>query len=168
VSLAVSFADHSERINEILQRKIKAGMGASAVSLAEAYKDGLQAEQAPPHSEPGQVPHAYLGHRPGGYGPLLGENEIQNVTFFGFSRDQSDNLSSYIEGGSSGSGSTVQGSVGFTDSHVTTRSQNYLIGWDQGTVPRFSGIVRPWIIPLYRKAKSVMISAFADKFRDTK
>lgn len=160
MKIVVSFADHSERINAIIGRKMKAGLGAMAVNLADEYKTGLQAEKAPPHSDPGQIPHAYLGHREGGYGPLLGEGEIQNVTFFGFSRDQSDFLSSYIEGGSSGSGDSVRGVVGFADSHVTERRQNYLIQWDQGNVPGFFGIVRPWIIPLYQRAKAGMITAF--------
>ena len=160
MTIAVSFTDHSERINAIIGMKMKAGLGAMAVSLAEEYKDGLQAERSPDHSAPGEIPHAYLGHREGGYGPLLGEGEIQNVTFFGFSRDQSGFLSSYIEGGSSGSGDSVRGVVGFADSHVTERRQNYLIQWDQGNVPGFFGIRRPWIIPLYQKAKTGMINAF--------
>lgn len=165
--LAVEFVDYSDRVNELLSRKLQAGMSAAAVTLAKDYRNGLS-EEAPPHSRPGQIPHAYLGHKPGGYGPLLGEGEIQNVTFFGFARDQSDYLSSYIHGGGSVSGDSPKGVVGFAESHVADRRKNYLIQHDQGTVPEYPGKRRPWIIPLYRTAKSDMISAFVSKFRDKK
>lgn len=157
--LVAEVVDHSQRIKDLIARKLRASLGAAAERLSDQYAAELQRVRAPPHSEKGQVPHAYLGHRPGGFGPVNGPGEINNTVQQGFSRDQSDFLASYIHGVSGGEGQSLRGMVGFEDSHVTSRAQNYLL------VHNFRG--RPWVFPVYQRGKSQMIEDFTSAFRST-
>ena len=150
IAASFEFVDHSEAIKDLLYRKLRALVGAAAERLADDYKIALQRETAPPHSEKGQIPFRYLGHKPRGFGPLNGYGEINNTTSFGFSSNQTDYLATYIHGVSGAEGQKVLGLVGFIDSHVTRRDQNYLIWHDRNG--------RPWVMPVYRKSKSAMIS----------
>ena len=150
IAASFEFVDHSEAIKDLLEKKLRALVGAAAERLADEYKIALQRETAPPHSEKGQIPFRYLGHKPRGFGPLNGYGEINNTTAFGFSSNQTDYLASYIHGVAGAEGQKIQGLVGFIDSHVTRRDQNYLIWHDRNG--------RPWVMPVYRKSKSAMIS----------
>lgn len=156
-ALSVRIEDHSQQVMELLERKLRAGLGAAAVDLADAYAFGLQRTIAPPHSVLGEIPHAYLGHKPLGYGPLFGEGERNNRQEVGFSATQSEYLSDYIRGASGAPGQSLRGMVGFEESgHVTRREQNYLIDHDRNG--------RPWVMPLYRSAKQQMATAFVSAF----
>lgn len=77
-----------------------------------------------------------------------------------FSQVQGDDefLATFITYGSTETGAVV----GFTaeNSHVTSRDQNYLIQHDQGTVPEYPGIERPWVDEIYDSAKTSMVDAF--------
>ena len=149
IAASFEFVDHSEAIKDLLYRKLRALVGAAAERLADEYKHELQKNTAPPHSKRGQIPFAYLGHRPGGFGPLNGYGEINNTVSQGFSSDQSAYLASYIHGVAGAEGQKIQGLVGFIDSHVTRRDQNYLIWHDRNG--------RPWIIPVYQRSKQQMV-----------
>jgi len=157
--LTARFEDHSERVIAMLNRKLAAAIGAAAEDLADAYRAGLQFSQAPPHSRVGEIPHRYFGHRPGGFGPVFGAGEPNNTQESGFSATQTDYLSTYIEGGADDVFGIVNGYVGFLPSHVTTREQNYLLEHDQRG--------RPWVIPLYRSAKSEMARVAKSAFEGT-
>ena len=159
---SVTFVDHSEKIKEKLNRKLEACVRAAAVLLSDGYQTGLQKTIAPPHSRIGEIPHAYAGHKPRGFGPLNGYGEPNNTTELGFARDQqvgSDFLSNYIEGGASGDFGTVEGFVGFRPSHVASRAQNYLLRHDE------TG--RPWVYPLFRENRSQMVIAAKTAFEGT-
>lgn len=158
-ALSVRIEDHSQRIMELLERKLRAGLGAAAEDLADAYAFGLQREPAPPHSERGEIPHAYLGHKSGGFGPVFGPGEPNNQPASGFSSTQTDFLSSYIRGTAGAPGQSLRGMVGFADSHVTRRSQNYLLMHDQNG--------RPWVNELFKPARQQMAAAFVRAFEDT-
>lgn len=168
MGIAVRFEDHSERIIELLERKLRAGLGEAARILGEDYSSGLQRETAPEHSAPGQIPHRYWGWKPDGYGPLNAPERLNNIPELGFSAKQGDYLAEYIRGTGVPEGQKLQGLVGFEETgHVTRREQNYLIHWDQGTVKGLSGVRRPWVRPIYDKSKPPMIDAFKEKFRET-
>lgn len=158
---SVTFVDHSEKIKEKLDRKLEECIRAAAVSLSASYKDGLQENIAPPHSKIGEIPHAYAGHKPKGFGPLNEYGEANNTTAQGFARDQgvgSDFLSNYIQGGASGHFGTIEGFVGFGKSHVVDRSMNYLLRHDSNG--------RPWVYPLFRENRSKMAIAAKKAFKE--
>ena len=157
--LTARFEDHSDRVIEMLNRKLAAAIGVAAENLAEAYRVRLQKFQAPPHSNIGEIPHRYLGHRPGGWGPVFGEGEINNRPESGFSSIQDDYLATYIEGGADDVFGIVNGYVGFLPSHVTFREKNYLLMWDQNG--------RPWVDEIYGTAKPEMASAAKAAFEGT-
>lgn len=77
-----------------------------------------------------------------------------------FAKVQGDDefLATFITHGSTDAGAVV----GFTaeNSHVTSREQNYLIQHDQGTVPEYMGVERPWVDEIYEAAKPAMVDAF--------
>ena len=77
-----------------------------------------------------------------------------------FSKVQGDDefLATFITHGSTDGG----GVVGFTaeNSHVTSREQNYLIQHDQGKVPAYPDVERPWVDEIYDSAKPEMVVAF--------
>lgn len=160
IAVSVRFEDHTAAIIELLERKLRAAVGAAAEGLADEYKFGLQRRIAPPHSRKGQVPYAYLGHKAGGFGPVNAPLEINNTVRQGFSQDQVDYLSSYIHGTASAEGQRVQGLVGFTDSHVTSRSQNYLLWHNRNG--------RPWVRPLYQKGRKRLAQAAKIAFEGTR
>ena len=127
----------------------------AAEVLAEEYTIGLQRNTSPPHSKPGQIPHAYMGYIQGGFGPVNVDTDINNTVDQRFAYDQQMYLSEYIRAARD----EIGGVVGFSPSHVQSRFKNYLIGWDQGRIEYKSVPTRPWIRPLYDKAKSRMIGA---------
>ena len=83
----------------------------------------------------------------------------------GFSGDQRNILSSYIRAAAAKSESGAV--VGFEPSHVTTRQQNYLLGWDQGTIPGRDE-KRPWVNEIYRYVMFEMQNEAAVAFREAK
>lgn len=154
---SVRIEDNREGVKALLTRKLLAACQAAAESMADGYKFALQSRVAPPHSKLGEIPHAYLGYKPGGFGPTnpTGINNIPPE----FSSVQSDYLSSYIEGGASGEFGDVSGFVGFAPSHVTTRDQNYLLYHDRAG--------RPWVVPTYRREKQAVARAANNAFEGT-
>lgn len=148
----VMFVDYSEKVLELLNRKLEAGIRAAAIALADGFQAGLQANFAPPHSKPGQIPHAFAPDPP------------KNTPLSGFARIQppKDYLSNYIEGDAAGAAfDSVSGWVGFRNSHVNTRRINYLLNYD---IDRN----RPWIQRLYRKNRRNMVVAVKKAFKDAK
>lgn len=53
---------------EVVRRRIQGACETAANTLAASYREELLATEAPPHSEPGQIPHRYDGYKTGGYG----------------------------------------------------------------------------------------------------
>lgn len=157
--LTVLFEDHKDRIKEILRKKLGEATFAAADKLADSYKDGLQETIAPPHSRLGQIPHAYMGWKPGGYGPTNpnfrfdDQNTWVNNVPPEFDSAQVSYLSNFIESGSG----EEKGVVGFRPSHVTDRSDNYLLSHDQ-----FWG--RPWVRPIYEQVKDQMAAVAKQAF----
>lgn len=157
--LTARYEDHSDRVIEMLNRKLAAAINVAAESLAEAYRVRLQKFQAPPHSGQGEIPHRYLGHRTGGWGPVFGEGEINNRPESGFASVQTDYLATYIEGGADDVFGIVNGYVGFLPSHVAFREQNYLLNWDRNG--------HPWVDEIYGTAKPEMAIAAKAAFEGT-
>lgn len=158
--LTVQFVDHSEAVKELLSRKLLAAVGAAAQILSDGYQGGLQATIAPKHSKVGAIPHAYMGHKPGGFGPLNQPGQPNNTPQQGFSSTQTEFLSEYIDHGSTDLFGDVSGFVGFKPGHVTTRSQNYLLWHDAHG--------RPWVIRLYDKNKQAMATSAQQAFQQAK
>jgi hypothetical protein len=159
---SVTFVNHSERVMDLLNRKLLACVRAAAVELGDSYKFGLQREYAPPHSRLGEIPHAYMGHKTGGYGPVLGaDNTPNNTPESGFAAVQGDFLSSYIEGDASSAFGSVDGWVGFSPqgSHVQSRLQNYLLKHDRNG--------RPWVRPIFDRNRKNIASAAKTAFEGT-
>ena len=154
----VQFVDHSEAIGELLKRKVQAACVAAADSLHTEYGNILQATIAPPHSKPGEIPHAYLGHKIGGYGPVNKFLEANNQPKQGFASVQTRYLSSYIE--SSENASTNGAVVGFKPGHVVNRRMNYLIWHDQHG--------RPWVRRGYEMSSMKMRTAAQSAFKEAK
>lgn len=155
--LTVRFEDHSEEIARKIQRKLFAAVRDAAESLADAYKFALQRQVAPPHSGIGEIPHAYLGWKPGGYGPTnsTGINNIPPE----FSAEQTAYLSEYISYGAVEEFG-AHGFIGFeTNGHVGSRSENYLIYHDQNG--------RPWVQPVFDQEKPEMIARAKAAFERT-
>jgi hypothetical protein len=153
--LTVHVEHYKERIHELVQERMQGVCLEAADSLADQYRRGLRENTAPPHSGVGDIPHAYLGHKEGGYpywknkSPLI--NTLNNTVEEGFARNQDNFLSTYIQAARGKSGGAV---VGFLPSHVNNRFTNYLIGWDQG---KQRGVVvarRPWVQPLYNRGRA--------------
>jgi hypothetical protein len=162
IAASVSFADHSETIKDLLERKLRAAVGAVAEQLADDYKHELKRVEAPPHSALGQIPHWYVGHKPGGFGPVFGEGEINNRPESGFSAVQSEPLASYIIGVTGAEGQAVKAFVGFdpSGSHVQSRHENYLIKHDQKG--------RPWVDEIFKDSRSNLKVKAIDAFEGTK
>ena len=152
--LTVHVEHYKERIQELVQQRMQGVCYAAAESLEDQYRRGLREGTSPPHSRPGQVPHAYMGHRPGGY-PFKKNNTpesgtINNTVAQGFAKDQDDFLSNYIRAGRTKAGACV----GFIPSHVQNRFKNYLLGWDQGVIGGNVVEKRPWVEPLFNRGRS--------------
>lgn len=143
------------RISASIAERISNACVRAAEVLAVEYTRGLQESEAPPHSRPGQIPHAYMGYVQNGFGPVNEDTRINNTPLQGFAYDQQMYLSEYIRSARDEFG----GVVGFSPSHVPSRFKNYLIGWDQGRIEYTSVPRRPWILPLYEQAKARMIGA---------
>ena len=164
--LTVRFEEHKARFAELLLRKMQAATHAAAIELNETYHRILLKNIAPPHSRIGEIPHAYLGHKPGGFGPRNGvAGSINNTARQGFSGSQITFLATYIDAARGRNGGAV---VGFSPSHVTTRQKNYLIGWDQGRIDGDAVPTRPWIRPWYEIAKPLMVDVFKAQFKAAK
>ena len=186
------------KLIERLQARMEGACVAAAGELAGRYRAELLHTQAPPHSQPGMIPHRYDGYREGGWGGSsrsdigvdpgatpFSDAEMQDIfniefdpstsfengEFAGriknnkppdFSKIQGDDefLATFITHGSTDGGAVV----GFTgeNSHVTRREQNYLIQHDQGTVPAYPGVERPWVDEIYAIAKESMVDAFRE------
>lgn len=161
--LTVRFEEHRERFKDLLFRKMQAGTYAAAIELNETYHRILLENIAPPHSRAGEIPHAYLGHKPGGYGPKNGvAGSINNTARQGFSGSQITFLATYIDAAPGRNGGAV---VGFSPSHVTTRQKNYLLGWDQGRIDGNAVPMRPWVRPGYEIARPLMVDVFKVEFK---
>lgn len=158
-ALRVSFRDNSENAIELIGNNVRVVLKAGAETLAEKYREGLQENFAPPHSKGGQIPHAYNGFIEGGFGPVNEDTRINNTSSQGFARDQQDYLSSYIIGIATAEGHRPRGLIGFTPSHVDRRELNYLLRWDQGTVPGFYRIKRPWVKRIFDRAREAIIAS---------
>lgn len=159
--LNVSFRDNRDAIKELLIRKMHAAAESAALVLSTEYKKKLDT-RAPPHSVPGAIPHRYFGWLPDGYGPVNGDTRVNNTTLQDFSSDQGEHLKEFIQSGRSGNGAVV----GFEPSHVTTREQNYLLGWDQGNIPSQPGVRRPWVRPVFDIARNDMAKIAREKAKE--
>ena len=151
IAASFEFVDHSEAIKDLLKKKLRNGIMGVTSELADQYKEKLSVP-APPHSQPGEMPHAYLGHKPGGYGPVNGPPGSRN------NPGQTQFLKEYIQGDANG--------VGFAPSHVSGRRGNYLIRWDTGQFFKSTNSFarRTWVIRGYREAKQDLIAAFQLNF----
>lgn len=135
MQIAVSQVEyHREEFLKILDRKLLACVRGASNSLVLDYRSELQREIAPPHSKIGEIPHAYLGWKPGGYGPT-NETLINNP-------GQTEFLSNFIDY-EAGDFFFVSATIGFKPNH-TLPGDNYLIMHDREG--------RPWIRPILDKA----------------
>ena len=164
--MSVTFEDRSGAFMQRLVEKANAACAAAAEELSEAYKRELSEIIAPPHSSPGNIPHAYDGPARGGYdrtktlSKLLGVPITKNNPVeVGFAKTQTDRLYTYIQSGSSNSGAVVGFAKG--GSHVSNRQYNYLIAYDLGgdTCPNPLAVSitanqqRPWIRPIFESVQ---------------
>ena len=152
----VRITDHTDEFLEQLKARIGRACEAAAGILADNYREALtatwsfQSPTGPPHSRPGEVPHRYLGHRPGGY-RVHGYGQINN-------QGQTDFLANYMT--SDSILSEQRSCVGFSQNHTRrglrgwVPGTNYLISHD----PMVAGI-RPWITPIYNDSRQEMVSA---------
>jgi hypothetical protein len=161
--LSVRFSDNREAVKAVLARKVMAACVEAASVLAETYVEIL-GDTAPPHSRVGEIPHAYNGHKLGGYGPVNGILQANNTSLQGFNGTQITFLKNYIDHSRSERGAVV----GFSPSHVTTREKNYLLGWDQGRIDGSPVPIRPWVNPGFELAKEKMKQFAAVEFRAAK
>jgi hypothetical protein len=160
--LSVRFQDNREQIKEILRRKVSAACVEAANVLTESYVEILSTS-APPHSRPGEIPHAYNGHKEGGYRKNL-PLQPNNTAVHGFNGTQITFLKNYIDFARSSNGAVV----GFSPSHVNNREKNYLLGWDQGRIEGQPVPIRPWVNPGYELAKEKMKQFASVEFRAAK
>ena len=154
--LTAQVVDHQQEIMALLRRKLLALTNRACFELADAYKVGLQQRDAPPHSEKGEIPHAYFGWKPGGFGPVYEDKGPNNRPPF-FASFQTDHLATYIEGSAENVFDEIEGYVGFAPSHVVTREQNYLLFHDQRN--------RPWVDELYERNKVQIVEYAIESFR---
>lgn len=131
--------DHTEEVNEEIARRVQMLCDFAAKEISAAYRsqtDGLGATQAPPHSDPGQIPHYFNGRDQDG----LPNNKPPE-----FARAQEQPLYKYIRpllGAGMPRKRSIKAVVGFgLNGHVANRRQNYLIRHDRQD--------RPWVIPIY-------------------
>ena len=148
-------------IRKMIARKVADACVAAADVLAVEYFKALTYAIAPPHSSPGEIPHAYAGWREGGFGPVNDDTTINNTPRQGFAKNQEYFLAAYIRSARSSTG----GSVGFTPSHVRDRFMNYLLGWDQGMILGQQVPVRPWVKPVYQRSQGLMIQAVRESLK---
>lgn len=128
----VSFEDHEVEFMGLVRRKLQGAVTQAADRLADDYRDELTKTKAPPHSGKGEIPHAYFGWKPGGYGPT-NSTLINNI-------GQTDYLANYITYETTNIYGTITAYIGFLPSHMPD-GQNYLLGHDRAK--------RPWIVPIF-------------------
>ena len=144
--LTARVIDHRVRIQEMLNRKIGDACAVAAEVLAVAYKKALQETEAPPHSKPGEIPHAYLGWKPGGF-----RNANADVPPYRNNPGQVAFLSEYIDSAPTKKGDSAV--VGFLQApHIGGRDENYLLTFDQTN--------RPWTGPVFDDTRSEMKKEF--------
>lgn len=144
--------DRSDEFVESLFERVGIASGAACRVLAARYHEALTATWSfqtpfgPRHSIPGEIPHKYFGHRPGGY-RVHGYGEINN-------EGQTDFLAEYIE--ADDKPGEYEAVVGFAPNHTTkglrswAPKTNYLIAHDV-----LSGVgERPWIYPVFDENRS--------------
>ena len=119
--LTAQVVDHQQEMMALLRRKLLALTNRACFELADAYKVGLQQRDAPPHSEKGEIPHAYFGWKPGGFGPVYEDKGPNNRPPF-FASFQTDHLATYIEGSAENVFDEIEGYVGFAPSEIKCRS----------------------------------------------
>ncbi len=144
--LTARVVDHRVRIQEMLNAKIGDACAVAAEVLAVAYRRALQKTEAPPHSKPGEIPHAYLGWKPGGFRVLndSDSSEINNPGQVAF-------LSEYIDSSPTKKGDSAV--VGFLQApHIGGRDGNYLLIFDQTN--------RPWTGPVFDDTRAEMKKEF--------
>ena len=149
--LTARYEDHSDRVIEMIAKRMAVAIRAAAETLAQEYKDKLMRQQAPPHSRPGQIPYMFFGQ----------DNKLgvpYNRPETGFSSEQEDFLASYIWGGAEYVFGDVDGYVGFMPSHVTSRDQNYLLEHDRRG--------RPWVKRIFESARGDMIRVVETKLME--
>ena len=131
------FDYHRDQFYELLNRKLLAACAAAAEQLADVYRGNLTRNIAPPHSNIGEIPHAYLGWKPDGYGPVRFPETLNNP-------GQEDFLANYIDFSASDV-FFVSAAVGFKPSHVGSEFApvNYLLWHDRHG--------RPWVEPILRQ-----------------
>ena len=88
--LTARYEDHSDRVIEMIAKRMTVAIRAAAETLAEKYRDQLMRRQAPPHSRPGQIPYMFFGQEGG-----IPNNRPET----GFSSEQENFLATYIDGG---------------------------------------------------------------------
>jgi hypothetical protein len=181
--ITVTFEDHTERFMELLETRAHLACRAAGRVLRDSFREQLLANQAPPHSRPGEIPHKYNGPRPGGWGDVGDYAVKNNNPGTGFAKEQSRPLAEYIR--MTGSRRFVGGvKIGFArqGSHVVNRDQNYLIAWDRGIfvqpnadlvakrrrqkkkLPRAGYVQRPWVRPVYDYVRDRMVAAASEAF----
>ena len=150
--LTARYEDHSDRVIEMIAKRMAVAIRAAAETLAKEYREKLMRKQSPPHSRPGQIPYMFFGH----------DNKLGGVPYnrpeTGFSSEQQDFLATYIWGGAEYVFGDVEGYVGFMPSHVTSRDQNYLLYHD--------GRDRPWVKRVFESARGDMIRVFETKLME--
>ena len=147
--LTARYEDHSDRVIEMIAKRMTVAIRAAAETLAQEYRDKLMRRQAPPHSRPGQIPYMFFGQEGG-----IPNNRPET----GFSSEQENFLATYIDGGAEYVFGDVDGYVGFMPSHVTSRDKNYLLEHDQAG--------RPWVKRIFESARGDMIRVFETKLME--
>lgn len=153
MQVTVRIEDYSDAVKEAVNEMVNDLCVAAAESLAKNYREILSENTAPPHSAPGEIPHSYNGWKPGGYGPVNTGTEINNIPPF-FSSMQSAPLHKFI--------SSDGGGIGFTDSHVTDRSQNYLLFY---SITKDASARREWVSRGYKEYKTRLRSRLQARVR---
>lgn len=156
--LNVRTVENTDGVMGLISLRLKRTLGAVAEELADIYRFQLQANEAPPHSGKGEIPHAYFGHKDGGWGPQFEPNTPNNRPESGFSAVQTDFLATYIESGVDDLFDFPEAYVGFAPSHVTTRYQNYLLFHDENG--------RPWVMPIYNRNRDYLAEVAVKAARD--
>jgi hypothetical protein len=152
MTASVRIVDYRERFRDALLKRLGLGMAAAAEELKGTYAQMLSVP-APPHSDVGGIPKAYNGFKPGGYGPVNSSTTVNNIPPV-FDQVQTDSLVEYLGVSTEGAVGEQEILVGFRQSHVGSRDQNYLIWHDQNG--------RPWVERGYIRAVPSMVEAFKD------
>jgi hypothetical protein len=158
--LTVRFEDRSEEFLERLRRKLLAAVSAGARTLSERYVERLTETIAPPHSRMGQIPHAYLGWTPGGFGPVNRTTLINNEGQIAF-------LATYIDFTVGDSGSDLSSSIGFKPSHADGEYRIHTAGSDGNYLLWHNSNGRPWVGPIFDENRDQMANQALAAFEAT-